>query len=167
MPEISRIRAHDKLSIPSETPNPNGGSTQPHCSSVVSHPPLPQPTFLSFHPISLLLSPHLPHPLTTSGLIVCSTCALASLEDTRRSYAHTRAHTPCTSQISTLREHTNKPPSHVCTYSIQPALYVPTSTPSPSSSHPSRWFPKSRPTLSSSPSNGFLSISNFRVQRRL
>lgn len=32
-----------------------------------------------------------------------------------RSYAHTRAHTPCTSQISTLHEHTNKPPSHVCT----------------------------------------------------
>lgn len=47
---------------------------------------------------------------------------LTSLEDTRRSsYAYTRVYTPCTSQISTLREHTNKPPSHVCVYSIRPA----------------------------------------------
>lgn len=41
----------------------------------------------------------------------------ALLEDTRRSsYAHARVYTPCTSQISTLREHTNKP--HV--YPVRP-----------------------------------------------
>lgn len=43
----------------------------------------------------------------------------------RSSYAYTRVYTPCTSQISTLREHTNKPSSHVCVYSIRPAYVYP------------------------------------------
>lgn len=64
-------------------------------------------------------------PLSTSSLSEFAVPVHASLEDTRRSYAHTRIHTSCTSQISTLREHTNKPPSHVCTYSIRAALCMP------------------------------------------
>lgn len=69
---------------------------------------------------STFLSPSLSHlflrhraPLflpSTSGLAQFAVPMHASLEDTRcSSYAHTRVYTPCTSQISTLREHTNKP----------------------------------------------------------
>lgn len=91
------------------------------------------PLFL--FPFLLHLFLHHRTPLTlssTSGPVQFAVPVHASLEDTRcSSYAHTRVYTPCSSQISTLREHTNKPR----VYLVRPA-YTPVSRRSPLSAYP-------------------------------
>jgi len=84
-----------------------------HCS-----PFLPLPSRQS-------LPPFLHSSRETSGLAQFAVLVHASLEDTHRtSYVYTRVYTPRTSQISTLREHTNKPANHACICSIRPCLCV-------------------------------------------
>jgi len=84
-----------------------------HCS-----PFLPLPSRQSLPPF-----PH--SSRETAGLAQFAVLVHASLEDTHRtSYVYTRVYTPRTSQISTLREHTNKPANHACICSIRPCLCV-------------------------------------------
>jgi len=91
----------------------------------------------------------------TYGLVQFAVPVQASLEDTHRtSYVYTRVYTPRTSQISTLREHTNKPANHACICSM--CDLSPCS--SPRSPHCSSLFPAFAP---SPPLSLSLSLSVF------